>query len=124
MVSVNWWNRDFARLRWPEGVWCAPRAKVGGVGHSPRSVGLRRVCVPALRHRRDDLSGHALPLAPVVPRHLVVARQKTGASALGLQRVPGLGSYRTAWPWLHKLHRAMVRPGRERLAGRVEVDET
>ena len=38
--------------------------------------------------------------------------QKNGASALGLQRVLGLGSYKTAWSWLHKLRRAMVRPGR------------
>jgi transposase-like protein len=53
-----------------------------------------------------------------------VTSQKTGASALGLQRVLGVGSYRTAWTWLHKLRRAMVRPGRDRLAGRIEVDET
>ena len=50
--------------------------------------------------------------------------QKNGVSALGLQRVLGLGSYPTAWTWLHKLRRAMVRPGRDRLSGRVEVDET
>jgi len=53
-----------------------------------------------------------------------VTSLKTGASALGLQRVLGLGSYKTAWTWLHKLRRAMVRPGRDRLSGRVEVDET
>ncbi len=53
-----------------------------------------------------------------------VVSQKNGASALGLQRVLGLGSYRTAWTWLHKLRRAMVRPGRDRLSGAVEVDET
>ncbi len=49
---------------------------------------------------------------------------KSGLSALGLQRILGLGSYETAWTWMHKLRRAMVRPGRERLKGRVEVDET
>lgn len=49
---------------------------------------------------------------------------KTGISALGLQQVLGLGSYKTAWTWRHKLRRAMVRPGRDRLAGRVEIDET
>ena len=43
---------------------------------------------------------------------------------MGLQQVLGLGSYQTAWTWLHKLRRAMVRPGRERLEGCVEVDET
>ena len=53
-----------------------------------------------------------------------VTSQKNGASALGLQRVLGLGSYQTAWTWLHKLRRAMVRPGRDRLSGKVEVDET
>ena len=53
-----------------------------------------------------------------------VTSQKYGASALGMQRVLGLGSYRTAWTWLHKLRRAMVRPGRDRLKGAVEVDET
>ena len=53
-----------------------------------------------------------------------VTNQKSGASALGVQRVLGLGSYRTAWNWMHKLRRAMVRPGRDRLAGVVEVDET
>jgi len=53
-----------------------------------------------------------------------VVSQKNGASALGLKRVLGLGSYQTAWTWLHKIRRAMVRPGRDRLFGRIEVDET
>jgi transposase-like protein len=53
-----------------------------------------------------------------------VTSQKSGGNALGLQRVLGLGSYQTAWTWLHKLRRAMVRPGRDRLAGKIEVDET
>lgn len=53
-----------------------------------------------------------------------VTSQKNGASALGLQRVLGLGSYETVWTWLHKLRRAMVRPDRDRLRGWIEVDET
>ena len=52
-----------------------------------------------------------------------VTTQKNGASALGLQRVLGLQRYETAWTMLHKLRRAMVRPGRDLLTGRVEVDE-
>ena len=52
-----------------------------------------------------------------------VTSQKNGVSAMGLQRVLGLKSYKTAWTLLHKLRRAMVRPGRDRLSGRVEVDE-
>jgi transposase-like protein/predicted RNA-binding Zn-ribbon protein involved in translation (DUF1610 family) len=53
-----------------------------------------------------------------------VVSQKNGVSALGLKRELGLGSYQTAWAWLHKLRRAMVVPGRDLLAGPVEVDET
>jgi len=53
-----------------------------------------------------------------------VVSQKNGASAVQVQQILGLGSYVTAWTWLHKLRRAMVRPGRDRLHGRVEVDET
>ena len=50
--------------------------------------------------------------------------QKFGASALGLKRVVGLGSYETAWMLLHKLRKAMVRPDRDLLGGDVEVDES
>lgn len=53
-----------------------------------------------------------------------MTNQKTGLSGLGLQRLLGLGSYRTAWMMLHKLRSAMVRPGRDRLSGTVEVDES
>jgi hypothetical protein len=53
-----------------------------------------------------------------------VTSQKYGANALGLQWVLGFGSYRTAWMWLYKLRRAMVQPGRDRLSGIVEVDES
>jgi len=53
-----------------------------------------------------------------------VTSTKTGTSALALQQQLGLGSYQTAWTWLHKLRRAMVRPGRDRLSGHVEVDES
>jgi hypothetical protein len=50
--------------------------------------------------------------------------QKNGASALGIKRIMGLGSYKTAWAWLHKLRRAMVTPGRDKLSGLIEIDET
>jgi len=53
-----------------------------------------------------------------------VVAQKTGASAYNLMDFMGFGSYQTAWLWLHKLRRAMVRQGREKLSGVVEVDET
>jgi transposase-like protein len=50
--------------------------------------------------------------------------QKTGLSAKNLCDTYGFGSYQTAWAWLQKLRSVMIRRGRERLAGRVEVDET
>jgi len=54
----------------------------------------------------------------------LMTSQKNGISALGLQQVLGWGSYQTAWTCLHKLRRAMIRPGRERLLGTVEVDKS
>lgn len=54
----------------------------------------------------------------------LVTSPKTGASALNLQRHLGFRRYETVWTWLHKLRRAMVRPGRDKLSGDVEVDET
>lgn len=53
-----------------------------------------------------------------------IVAQKSGVSALGLKRILGLGSYRTAWTWLHKFRRLMVISGRNKLFGTVEVDET
>ena len=53
-----------------------------------------------------------------------VTSQKNGASALGLQHSLGIGTYKTASIWLHKLRRAMVRPDQDRLSGTIQVDET
>src|SRR5260370_20424348 len=52
------------------------------------------------------------------------ATQKDGVSALSVQRALEIGSYPTAWAMLHRLRSVLVRPGRELLAGTVEVDET
>lgn len=52
-----------------------------------------------------------------------IVAQKNGVSAIGLQKILGLGSYRTSWTWLHKLRRLMVLSGRSKLHGIVEVDE-
>ena len=52
------------------------------------------------------------------------ATGKDGISALSLKRTLEIGSYQTAWTMLHRLRAVLVRPGRDRLAGKVEVDET
>ena len=41
-----------------------------------------------------------------------------------MQRALEIGSYQTAWAMLHRLRSVLVRPGRDRLAGTVEADET
>jgi len=53
-----------------------------------------------------------------------VTSQKNGASALGLQRVLGLGSYQNRLDGSAQAAPGHVRPGRDKLSGRVEVDET
>ena len=60
----------------------------------------------------------------MVSGNVVRSKPEVWGNALGLKRVLGLGSYQTAWSWLHKIRRAMVSPDRERLSGNIEVDET
>jgi hypothetical protein len=52
------------------------------------------------------------------------ATGKDGIAALSLKRSLDVGSYQTVWAMLHRLRAVLVRPGRERLVGTVEVDET
>lgn len=111
-------------LRWPEGFRC-PRCGAKAAWAMERPLWLCRSC----RHQASVTAGTIfqdshLPLTTWFRAMWHVTSQKNGVSALGLQRVLGFGSYRTAWGLLHKLRRAMVRPGRERLNGLVEVDET
>jgi hypothetical protein len=110
--------------RWPDGFRC-PKC-----GHTkPWPVG-RRLFQCAAGGRQSSVTAGTIfqdtrtPLPAWFRAMWYVASRKSGTSALGLQQELGLGSYETAWAWLHKLRRAMVRPGRDRLTGRVEVDET
>lgn len=112
------------RLRWPDGFVC-PRC--GWSGEPWRSSEGLLVCRECQR-RTSVVSGTIFhrTRSPVRTWFLAaweITSQKYGANALGLQRVLGLKSYQTAWAWLHKFRRAMVRPGRDRLDGIIEVDE-
>ena len=73
-------------------------------------------------HRRTIFDKTRTSLRSWLAAVWYITNQKQGVTALGLQRVLGLGSYQTAWTMLHRLRRAMIRPGRERLSGVVEVD--
>ena len=115
-----------AELRWPEGFVCPGcgeyAAKPSVMG---RGLLLCRKCKQQTSITAGTLfHGSHKPLRTWFLAVWFVTSQKHGASALGLKRVLGLGSYDTAWSWLHKLRRAMVRPGRDQLTGEVEVDET
>ncbi len=112
-----------ANLRWPNGVIC-PACGATNVWEKKPPLYRCACCNHDFSVTAGTLfaSTHK-PLRLWFEAIWDVTNQKSGASALGLQRVLGLGSYRTAWNWLHKLRRAMVRPGRDRLNGVVEVDE-
>jgi hypothetical protein len=73
-----------------------------------------RMWPPNVGDRRNDFQDTRTPLTTGFAAMWWVTNQQTGVSALGLQRALGLGSYKTAWSWLHKLRRAMVRPSRDR----------
>ena len=51
----------------------------------------------------------------------MVATAEQGVSARQLAKALNLGSYETAWTMLHRFRRAMVRSGRPRLEGQVEL---
>jgi hypothetical protein len=111
-------------LRWPEGFAC-PRCGDKSAWPMKRRLWLCRGCRAQVSVTAGTVFQDShLPLTIWFRAMWYVASQKTGVSALGLQRVLGLGNYRSAWAMLHKLRGAMVRPGRDRLRGRVEVDET
>ena len=111
-------------LRWPEGFVC-PRCRGKVAWATRRSLWLCASCRYELSVTAGTIFQDThLPLVTWFRAMWHVTSQKNGVSALGLQRVLGLGSYKTAWAMLHKLRRAMVRPGRDRLRGTVEVDES
>jgi transposase-like protein len=111
-------------LRWPHGFVCVRCGVADAAYRGSRGRWMCRHC----RHQCTVTAGTVFektrtPLRSWLAAVWYVTNQKQGVTALGLQRVLGLGSYQTAWAMLHRLRRAMVRHGRERLSGVVEVDE-
>lgn len=128
----EWFDSDdacieyIAKLRWRNG-FCCPNC--GDKTEKPSLTGRGLFLCRKCKRQTSITSGTLFhktrkPLRTWFFAMWFVTSQKHGTSALGLQRVLGLGSYNTAWNWLHKLRRAMVRPGRNQLAGGVEIDET
>ena len=112
-------------IRWPEGYQCFRCGSKAPSWITSRGYLHWRACGGEVSITSGTVFERTRkPLRPWFQAMWLLTSQKHGASALGLHRVLGLGSYKTAWTWLHKLRRAMIRPGRERLHGSVEVDET
>ena len=128
---LDWFGSEDAclafleKLRWPDGFVCPG---CGSVGAPYRSSRVRLMCRDCARQTTVTagtiFDKTRTPLRVWLAAAWYLTNQKQGVSALGLQRVLGLGSYETAWAMLHRFRRAMVRPERERLKGVVEVDET
>jgi transposase-like protein len=111
-------------LRWPGGFVCSR------CGHD---VGWRladgRIWCAGCDRRSSVTAGTIFdrtrtPLTVWFTACWLFATQKDGVSALSFQRSLEIGSYQTAWAMLHRLRSVLIRPGRECLQGRVEVDET
>jgi len=110
-------------LRWPDGFLCPACSHSGwrlGDGRFMCSACGARTSVTA----RTIFDRTRTPLTVWFEVCWHFATAKDGISALSLKRVLEIGSYQTVWSMLHRLRSVLVRPGRERLTGRVEVDET
>ena len=111
-------------LRWPDGFVCPGCGNPGGwrvADGSFKCAGCKAqtaVTAGTLFDRRRT------PLTVWFEVCWQFATAKDGVSALALKRTLAIGSYQTAWAMLHRLRKVLVRPGRELLSGRVEVDET
>lgn len=111
-------------LRWPAGFVCP------GCGHSGGwRLGDGRFMCSGCGGRTSGTAGTIFdrtrtPLTVWFTACWLFATGKNGISALSLKRTLEIGSYQTAWAMLHRLRSVLVRPGRDRLAGVVEVDET
>jgi len=116
-----------AGVRWPDGFRC-PRCASDDAWVTGRGLWMCRACGRQTSVTAGTIFHRSrLPLRSWFAAMWFVCAQKNGVSALGLQRVLGFGSYETAWAWMHKLRRAMVRPDRDLLGGddvTVEMDST
>jgi transposase-like protein len=111
-------------LRWPDGFVCPSCRQPGGwrMADGTLRCGACKARVSPTAGTIFDRT--RTPLTVWFMACWLFAAQKDGVSAQSLQRTLEIGSYQTAWAMLHRLRSVLVRPGRERLNGRVEVDET
>ncbi len=117
--------RYLERLRWPEGFVCPKCSHAGEAWRMKRGLLLCPKCRAQTSVTAGTIfEGTRKPLKLWFIAVWEITGHKYGANALTVKRMLGVKSYKTAWSWLHKLRRAMVRPDRDKLSGAVEVDET
>lgn len=114
-----------AGLRWPSGFVCPNCGGMEAWRIARRGMWMCRQCGKQTSVTAGTIFHRSrTPLSTWFAAIWFVCASKNGVSASALQHILGFGSYETAWAWLHKLRRAMVRPDRELLAGTVELDVT
>ena len=125
MFSSNEKCLDYLyKIKFPEGFKCV------ACGNNESWINSRNVIICKFCRAETTVTSGTifhksrLPLTIVFRAMWWIIAQKNGVSAKGLQRILGIGSYETAWVWLHKFRRIMVLSNREKLSGRIEIDET
>jgi len=114
--------RYLERLSWPHGFLCPACGRAGPPWRGSRQRLVCRACGHQTTVTAGTLfQGTRTPLRQWFAAAWLVATAEQGVSARQLARALGLGSYETAWTMLHRFRRAMVRSGRPKLEGRVEV---
>ena len=117
-------GRYLQGVRWPSGFVCPKCGHAGDAWRAKRRLLLCSSCrAPTSVTAGTTFEGTRKPLRLWFIAAWELTSHKYGVNATSVRRVLGLNSYKTAWSWLHKLRRAMVRPDRDRLYGAVEVDE-
>jgi hypothetical protein len=88
-------------LRWPNGFECS---QCGSIRFWKKDKGRYECCD---YHKETKVTAntmfHKITTPLLVWFHAIwwMVAQKNGVSAKGLQKILGLGSYQTAWTWLH-----------------------
>ncbi len=118
-------RRYLLESRWPDGYSCPRCNHREAYELSSRALLKCKICgYQTSATAGTVLHGSKIPLSIWFWAAYLVTTHTPGFSALQLQRQLGLNRYETAWAILQKLRRAMVRPERDRISGKVEVDET
>jgi transposase-like protein len=111
------------KQKWPDGFLCSK------CGHRQYWLSSRKLYIcTKCEHQHSLTAGTVMesskkPITYWFKAMWWFTTRKSGINAVNLKELLGFGSYGTAWTWLQKLRRCTIRQNREKLSGRVEVDE-